>query len=234
MISVCIATYNGDRFIQRQLETILTQIASKDEVVVSDDSSTDTTLGIISGFKDERIRVLSGQTFRSPTYNFENALKHARGEIIVLADQDDEWMPNRISSALEALERKSLVVCDAEVIDSDGSVILASLRQLYRPSTGLIANLFRNRYTGCCMAFRREVLDVALPFPAKLPWHDWWIGLVCEAFFSSSFIDQKLIRYRRHDSNISDTGRSSTSAWTTRIAQRWNIGVALAARGLVH
>jgi glycosyltransferase involved in cell wall biosynthesis len=233
MISVCMATYNGERFIRRQLETILAQLASEDEVVVSDDSSTDGTLAIINDFADERIRLLSGQTFHSPTYNFENALKHSRGEIIMLADQDDEWLPDRISTVIEALEQRSLVVCDAEVIDSNGDVTEASLRRFYGPRTGLISNLVRNRYVGCCMAFRREVLDVALPFPAKLPWHDWWIGLICEAFFSTSLINQTLIRYRRHDSNISNTGGRSTLAWTTRIAHRWNIGIALAVRGLV-
>jgi glycosyltransferase involved in cell wall biosynthesis len=95
-ISVCMATHNGARFIRRQLETILTQLAPGDEVVISDDSSTDGTLEIIDSFDDPRIRLFTGNTFFGPIFNFENALRKAMGEIIVLADQDDIWLDGKV------------------------------------------------------------------------------------------------------------------------------------------
>ncbi len=86
-ISVCMATHNGGRYLRQQLESILRQLGPDDEVVISDDSSTDNTLAIINCFADPRICTLTNNTFSSPIFNFENALKHATGEIIVLSDQ---------------------------------------------------------------------------------------------------------------------------------------------------
>jgi hypothetical protein len=159
-------------------------------------------------------------------------LKNATGDILVLSDQDDEWVRGRIESAVDALQRVSLVVCDAEVIDSEGNVVRRSLQEISNARPGLLLNLIKNRYAGCCMAFRREVLQIALPFPRNLPWHDWWIGLVAEYFFSSSFLRQRLVRYRRHTSNASTTGGPSTLTWGQRIAHRWRMVRALAERAM--
>jgi len=86
-ISVCMATRNGGRYLRQQLASILTQPGPTDEVIISDDSSTDDTLAIINSMADPRIRLFTNNTFYSPIFNFENALKQATGEIIVLADQ---------------------------------------------------------------------------------------------------------------------------------------------------
>ena len=102
MISVCMATHNGARYLQAQLESILSQLGSGDELIISDDSSTDATLEIIRSFDDTRIRLLTGNRFFSPIYNFENALNWVRGHIIVLSDQDDVWLDNK----LETVQRK--------------------------------------------------------------------------------------------------------------------------------
>jgi glycosyltransferase involved in cell wall biosynthesis len=234
-LSVCMATYNGERFISQQLQTILSQLLPDDEIIISDDSSTDKTLEIIKDINDSRIRLFRGQTFRSPTYNFEHALKQANGEIIFLSDQDDEWIDGWVETALSALRDVSLVVCDADVIDAEGRVRPPSEAKIYRGGTrrsGVLQNLYRNGYIGCCCAFRREVLGVALPFPAKLPWHDWWIGMVADVFFSTRFLSEKKIRYRRHGLNVSPTGELSTSTIIEKARMRWNLGIALMWRRL--
>jgi len=236
-ISVCMASYNGEKFISRQLQTILCQLMPDDEVIISDDSSTDRTLELIKAFDDHRIRLFSGQTFRSPIYNFEHALKQATGQIIFLSDQDDEWVDGWVEAALAVLRDVSLVVCDADVIDIEGRVRPPLEVTLYRGGTrkrGIIQNLYRNGYIGCCCAFRREVLEVALPFPVKLPWHDWWIGLVADAFFSAKFIQDRKIRYRRHGGNFSPTGEGSTSTLTEKLKMRWILGFALTKRWLAR
>ena len=234
-ISVCMATYNGEQFICRQLQTILMQLQPDDEVIISDDSSTDRTLELIKAFRDSRIRLFSEQIFRSPIYNFEHALKRATGEIIFLSDQDDEWVDGWVETALAALRDVSLVVCDADMIDAEGIVRPPSEAQIYRGGgrkSGVMQNLYRNGYIGCCCAFRREVLDAALPFPANLPWHDWWIGLVADRFFSTRFIERRMIRYRRHGKNASPTGGKSDFTLWRRIIMRFRIGIALAVRKL--
>jgi glycosyltransferase involved in cell wall biosynthesis len=236
-ISVCMASYNGERFISRQLQTILSQLLPSDEIIISDDSSTDKTIEIVQTIEDRRIRLFSRQTFHSPIYNFEHALKQATGEVIFLSDQDDEWVDGWVETALVALQDVSLVVCDADMIDTYGKPRPPLAATIYRGGDrkpGVIQNLFRNGYMGCCCAFRREVLEVALPFPANLPWHDWWIGLVADSFFSTRFIPDRKIRYRRHDGNVSQTGEKSTSTIMKKVRMRWNLCSALITRRLAR
>jgi len=234
-VSVCMATYNGERFIASQLQTILKQLLPNDEVIISDDSSTDSTLDIIQQFNDERIQLFSGQTFHSPIYNFEHALKQATGDIIFLSDQDDEWVDGWVDLALSELCSVSLVVCDADVIDSNGRIRSPSEAVIYRGGkrgSGLIKNIYRNGYIGCCCAFRKEVLGVALPFPRNLPWHDWWIGLVAELFFSTRFVEDRKIHYRRHGGNASPTGEISTAPLKEKLLMRWNLCLPILKRWL--
>lgn len=95
-ITVCLASYNGQNFIKEQIESILSQLSAIDELIVSDDISSDSTLDIVNSFKDDRIKILSGIKFASPIRNFENALKYATGDVIFLSDQDDVWLPNKV------------------------------------------------------------------------------------------------------------------------------------------
>ena len=232
-ISVCMATYNGERFVEQQLKSILHQLGPNDEVLISDDGSTDATLQVIASLGDRRISVVELSILRSPVYNFERTLRHATGEFIFLADQDDEWVDGWVEAALTELGHVGLVVSDYRLIDAEGHDLTTPLRRPQR-TPGWFRNLCRNRYMGCCCAFRREVLQVALPFPINLPWHDWWIGLVADAFFTTRFIDRKFIRYRRHESNASPTSQKSTSTLAKKIGMRWRIGTALAIRTLAR
>ena len=215
MISVCIATYNGAQYIRQQLLSILPQIGRGDEVVVSDDGSDDGTGDIVRSIADPRIRVTEGPHRHSPTLNFENALRHAKGDIIFLSDQDDVWTDDKVSVCTEALKTAGCVVSDAWVTDSRLNITLPSLYKMMRVRRGALSNLlWRNGYTGCCMAFRREVLADALPFPDNIPMHDIWIGNVAAFCHSVRFIDDKLMLFRRHGSVASCNGKGSKySAW---------------------
>lgn len=234
-VSVCIATFNGANFIARQLSSILPQLGPNDEIVISDDSSTDKTISEIEAFADPRIRILKDKTFRSPTYNFENALSQARGEFIFLSDQDDEWLEGWVETGLHELESVDLVVCDAYMIDAHGEAWPGS-NTIFQGERkpGVWRNFYRNGYIGCCCAFRRRVLDVALPFPKRLPWHDWWIGLIADCCFTTRFVSDKMIRYRRHGGNASPTGEKSPYNLTKKIGMRWNLGISLAVRYLLN
>lgn len=229
-LSVCMATYNGERFVGKQLATILHQLGPADEVVVSDDRSTDATLDVIKAFGDARIVLLENDGLRGPTYNFENALRRASGDIVFLADQDDVWMPHKVDKVRGVLRAADLVVSDCEIIDEDGSVLADSFFQLRGSGPGLVRNFLRNSYLGCCMAFRRRVLAVALPFPLGLPMHDMWLGMTAELFGTPAFCPDVLVQYRRHSGNASTTSTRSPFPLPQQIAFRANLAVGLARR----
>lgn len=220
MISVCIATYNGAQYISEQLESILVQLTDDDEIVISDDSSMDSTLEIVASFHDSRIKIFPNNKFHSPVFNFENALKKASGDYIYLCDQDDVWEPDKVNLMLSYLENYDLVVSDCYVTDENLRVITDSFYKLLSPKNGFWNNLLKNHYMGCCMAFRRSVLQKALPFPPKIALHDVWIGLCAEAFFKTKFIPDKLLKYRRHGGNVSFTTEKSSFSIRYRIAYR--------------
>lgn len=203
MVSVCIATYNGENYIYQQLESILKQIGDGDEIIISDDSSTDRTLEIIASFNDERIKIFGNQKFKNPIFNFENALNHAKGDIIFLSDQDDIWHEDKVEKMVNSLQEADMVVCDCVFVDNDGKVLIDSYFDLVNSSAGVIKNLRKNTYFGCCMAFKKEILKKALPFPKNIPMHDIWLGFVSDMFFKSVFLNEKLIYYRKHNNNAS-------------------------------
>jgi glycosyltransferase involved in cell wall biosynthesis len=210
-ISVCMATRNGEKFIRRQLETILVQLGQDDEVVISDDSSSDKTIDIIKGFSDRRIHLSENNTFFSPIFNIENALKKASGEIIVLADQDDIWLRNKGAVIRRELDRTSegikLIVLDGHIVDEHETVVHESIFKYKKSRKGLLKNIYDNTYMGCCMAFTRDLLKIALPFPRNIPMHDMWLGLLAEVFGKVEFVNEKTIMYRRHGSSATDLRR---------------------------
>ncbi len=231
MISVCIATYNGAKFLHEQLDSILCQLGVNDEIIISDDSSTDNTLEIIRSYKDRRIRVLPHNKFFSPIFNFENALKHAKGDYIFLSDQDDIWMDNKVEKMMEALQHFVLVVSDCYVVDKDCHIIRNSFFK-EKPTTGILKNLIKNNYLGCCMAFRKELLAKVLPFPKRIAMHDIWLGLCAALFYDTVFIPDKLIMYRRHGGNASPTAEKSKYGLKYKISYRIDMIICLIKRYL--
>ncbi|WP_296689683.1 glycosyltransferase family 2 protein [Treponema sp. UBA6852] len=221
MISVCMPTYNGEKFIRIQLESILSQLGNGDEVVISDDSSTDKTVEIIKSFNDSRIHLLENNSFHSPVYNLENALKNAKGDFIFLSDQDDEWTVDKVSVCLEKLKDCDLLIHDADIVDGNGIQTAKSFFKLNHTKKGKFYNLLKNGYLGCCMCFSKNLLSQFLPFPKKLPMHDIYIGNFA-AFngYRIKFIEDKLIHYRRHGNNASITSEHSHRKLLSRISDR--------------
>lgn len=224
MISVCIATYNGEKYIREQLTSILPQLGRDDEIVISDDGSTDNTLHAIMAFRDERIKITEGPRLNSPIWNFENALKQTKGEYIFLADQDDVWKPNKVEVCMRWMQTYDCVISDAEVTDSELSMTASSLYQMLHVRTGKLYNAcWKNGYTGCCMAFRRSILKLALPFPTDIPMHDIWIGNVAAFHYRVKFVNDKLIYFRRHNDTNSCNGKGSQYSRWQQLLFRWKI-----------
>lgn len=221
MISVCMPTYNGEKFIRSQLESILFQLEHDDEIVISDDSSTDKTVEIIKSFNDSRIHLLENNSFHSPIYNLENALKQAKGDYIFLSDQDDEWITGKVQICMEELKKNDLVIHNANVVDANGDEITDSFFKINHTRSGKIYNLLKNGYLGCCMCFSKKLLNSLLPFPKNLPMHDIYIGNYA-AFngYKVKFIKNKLIHYRRHGCNASITSEKSHRKILLRLSER--------------
>lgn len=231
MISVCIATHNGEKYIRNQLDSILCQLSSNDEVIISDDGSGDNTIGIIQSYHDPRIKLINHKKSLSkknqhPSYlatkNFENALSLAKGDIILLSDQDDVWEKTKVKEIFTVFETQNtnLVLHDAVLTDEQNNIIADSYFKILNSSPGLKKNMIRNSYLGCCMAFDKTVLKKTLPFPKHLIAHDMWIGLIAEQTGNVAFIDQKLISYRRHESTATTSGNKSTNSILFRINYR--------------
>jgi len=199
-VSVCIATYNGAFFIKEQLDSILTQLQPEDELIISDDSSDDLTIEIIDAYTDPRISLFKNNKFRDPIKNFQNALKHAKGDFIFLSDQDDVWLPNKYSEMLAFLNTYDLVISNSIIVDQELKEINSSFFRYFGSGKGIIKNIIKSSYYGSCMAFKKKILDKALPFPdTKEIGHDLWIGLVAEMVGSVYFYEKPLLLYRRHN-----------------------------------
>lgn len=215
MITVCIATYNGEKYIKEQLFSILEQLGEEDELIISDDNSSDNTIAVIKGISDSRIKLFFNEE-KGYTSNFENTLRQASGDIIFISDQDDIWADNKVEICLEELKTYSLVVSDATIINENNEIISDSyfkLRNIKRTSLG---NIIKFSYLGCCLAFRSDMLKKALPFPPNRAFctHDNWLFLVGSCFFKYKIQNEKLIFYRRHGGNVSTGGLVSiTSKW---------------------
>jgi len=212
--SVCIATYNGEKYILEQLSSILSQLDEKDEIIISDDGSKDNTLTIIQSFRDARIKLFHNTPKHGVVPNFENALRHAKGNYIFFSDQDDIWAPNKVKRCIEALQENDLVIHNSLIMDGKGNISDIDFFSIRKSGKGYWKNLYKNSFVGSCMAFRKELLPYILPFPKHILWHDMWIGLMAEKKRKTVFIPDTLLYYRRHGNNASATAeKSSFSFW---------------------
>jgi glycosyltransferase involved in cell wall biosynthesis len=206
------ATYNGEKYVKAQIESILPQLSDDDEIIVSDDQSTDGTLTVVKEINDSRIKIYScarnkqGLTKHACVVsNFENALNNARGEFIFLSDQDDIWLPEKYGKTMRLLRQYDLVVSDATVGDKDLNFLEKSFFYHFHSRKGILNNIYRCMYFGSCMAFNRKILNYSLPFPDyNETGHDLWIGLVAEMTGKVIFFQEPLIIYRRHENSITN------------------------------
>lgn len=223
MISICIATYNGEKYIKDQLSSILHQLNKEDEIIISDDGSTDNTLTIIQSFNDSRIKVFYNSKKHGVVPNFENSLKHVNGDYIFLSDQDDIWHPNKVKRCLEILKNNSLVIHNSLIMDAKGKISDIDFFSLRKSKKGYWKNLYKNSFVGSCMAFRKELLPHILPFPNHILWHDMWIGLMAEKKGNTVFIPDILLYYRRHGNNASATAEKSSFSFLFQLKYRLQI-----------
>jgi glycosyltransferase involved in cell wall biosynthesis len=206
-ISVCMTTYNGEKYIQKQIRSILDQIGENDEIIVCDDRSSDSTIEIISSFQDRRIKVFVNDVTLGFSKNFSKCISLAEGALIFLADHDDIWLPEKVEKYLKIFEEKSDVISimsNMEIIDENDLVTnsrFLNLRSGYSNRVlRVVRNFVKSTYYGCSIAFRKELKNKILP----LPFHfDTWIGLVSDIYGKCYHLDEVTMQYRRHSNNFS-------------------------------
>ena len=234
-VSVVMCTYNGEKYLREQLQSILDQTRPPDEIIISDDGSTDSSLQIVAEFASSNgvaqtpvWRVETRTTPLGVSENFASALKKVRGEFIALADQDDVWQPDRLENALAHFHDGVLLVhSDATLIDASGrptGSLMSALRLTSSERRNLLSGraldavLRRNVVTGATTMIRSSLLEQALPIPEG--WvHDEWLALVAAAQGGVVFQEDPLIRYRQHGNNVIGASKTDYDEATRRLRE---------------
>ena len=211
MISVALAAYKGEKYIYEQIKSILPQLGKGDEIIVSDDKPGGATEKIVRRMmeKDKRIRYVEGKG-KGVVSNFVNALWHCKGDKIFLCDQDDVWLPDKVKLVMREFEKGAdLVVHNAYVTDKNLRITDYSFFEIRGSRKGVVRNIIKNSYMGCCMAFDKKMIEKIMPMPRAIPMHDQWIGLICNIYGKVVFLDQPLIYHRVHGKNATGLKKNS-------------------------
>ena len=229
-------SFNGGQFIKEQIDSILGQLSSNDELIISDDHSTDNTCAIIKQYNDSRIKLVLNKLAKGVTHNFENALLHSKGDIIFLADQDDVWLPSKIRELSQFLLQGNYDVVTGNCALTDSKLNVIQERYYVDRSPldkSVWGNFVKDLWLGSCMAFKREVLLATLPFPKKVAAHDLWIALYSQMHFKCGYYPKVLQLYRRHDNTVSFAGTKSTNKLSYKISYRLYLAYWLLVRSLM-
>ncbi len=217
MVTVLLATYNGGKFLEEQLNSLLNQSFQDFRIVIRDDGSTDNTLEIIERYKGispEKIEICqSFEKTRSAAGNFFKLIELYSDDYIMFCDQDDCWLPDKIEKTLNAMKKAEaefgtdtpiLVHTDLKVVDEELNLINNSfikLQKLSPENTKLNNLLMQNSITGCTAMFNKALLEKLFILPNAVAMHDWWLGLIAACFGKIIFIKEPTILYRQHSNN---------------------------------
>jgi len=206
-VSVCMAAYNGSEFIEEQVHSILTELGSNDELLIVDDSSTDGTVGLVNAIGDPRINLQRNERNLGYVRTFEKAISLSGGRFIFLSDQDDICVRGRLEKMLKALDDHLMVVSNCQHFGGQ-SGRFHDIRLRSGDSTKHLRNLLGiiigyRLHWGCAMAFKCELKELALPFPAHMSEsHDQWLAMCGNVSKSIAYIEDDTILHRLHDENL--------------------------------
>ena len=224
LISVALSTYNGARYLREQIDSVLAQAGVAIEIVVVDDCSVDQTTAILAEYasRDMRLRWQRNERNLGPTASFERAMALCAGEYIAPCDQDDVWRPDKLARLYEAIGDCDLVYCDSEYIDAEGNPLG---RRVSDGSTMLAGKspltfLFGNSVSGHACLLRRDLFDRSRPFPERA-YHDWWLALCAAGRNGVRYLNEPLVRFRRHGEAFSPMGKSGRTPRDAVSSRAW-------------
>lgn len=208
-IDILMATYNGEKYLVEQLDSIINQTYHNWNLLIRDDNSTDKTLEIIQNYhkKDKRIKILKDNKGNiGIVRNFEELLKSSESEFIMFSDQDDIWVENKLDMYLKMIEKIKnkgfMIHSDAILFDKNKSNILKDTFISKKAINRGLENVFFNYFVqGATILISKEIKNFILPFPKEVYLHDRYIHLISELFFERIFVNKALIYYRQHGDN---------------------------------
>lgn len=218
-LSVALCTYNGEKYISEQLQSIATQTVLPDELIICDDHSTDATVGYINRFAEAApfpVRIYCNDVSLGVIHNFEKAISLCMGDYIALSDQDDVWLPDKIEKSMALMKSEEakhaegntpiLVHTDLKVVNENLDIMSSSLMHLQKfhnenSQQALRTLLVQNYVTGCTVVINRKLKEIATPFPINIIMHDWWLALFAASEGEIAFLDESTILYRQHGAN---------------------------------
>lgn len=205
-VAIVMATYNGERFLREQMDSILQQTYSNIEVIVVDDCSKDGTVALLDDYakKFNNIKLFKNEANIGYIKNFEKAVALADAEYIALSDQDDIWHPEKIAVLMDNIHDAAMVYCDSELIDDQGNSMNKKMTDLKNLDTytDCLSFLIGNGVFGHAQLMRKSLAVKAMPFPEDCP-HDWIIPFLAAFDGTVKFVNAPLVKYRQHANNIS-------------------------------
>ena len=221
-IDILLATYNGEKYLKEQIESILNQTYSNIRLIISDDCSTEKTKEIIKAYEEKDNRIISYFHEKNLGYvkNFEFLLSKVENEIYMLSDQDDVWLPTKVEHTYEKLKETDadLVFTDLEVVNEKLETIYPSFNDFMLLSRKIKKYLhsYRLQYlyncvTGCTLMSKKKFIKMILPIPtqSKYAIHDTWIACTVANNGKMEYLDEKTIKYRQHGNNQVGTDKIS-------------------------
>lgn len=209
-VSVCMASYNGAKYIEKQIKSILDQLRLGDELIIVDDCSTDNTVSIIKKFNSNYIKLFKNEKNIGYVKNFEKALGLAKNKYICLADQDDVWIDGRLQKLEEKIKNENvfLVVSNFRPSFEDAKNDKKFLKLKVENSSEYLGNIIRifqgrSAYYGCTMILSKELLKFILPFPKYIEAHDLWIAMNANLLKSIDHLYDDTLIYNVHQNNTS-------------------------------
>jgi len=209
LVSVALATYNGEKYLKEQLDSIYAQTYKNIEVVVTDDGSADGTVEILEQYAQSHgLRYYVNEKNLGFVKNFEKAISLCSGEYIALSDQDDVWESNKLELLLENIGTNLLIHSDCMIIDERSRLLASSWKNKMGYDIGIEKLFFSNIVTGCTVLFDSKLKDMAYPFPPGLSYHDWWLALCAAKANGIAYAPLCLTRYRQHEAQDTGTGKT--------------------------
>lgn len=205
LVSVVMTTFNGEKFLRQQVDSLLQQDYPNIEFIFSDDCSTDSTPNILREYAADHSSIRLNFNVKNLGYvkNFETAIKLSRGEYIALCDQDDIWKPDRISRMMDQRDAADIVYCDSELINEAGQSLNRNISDIKNLGdyTSSLPFTIGNCASGHAMLMKKQFALRAMPFPDFLV-HDWWLAFCASCEKGLKFIPLPLVQYRQHSANI--------------------------------
>ncbi|MDY0005784.1 MAG: glycosyltransferase family 2 protein [Spongiibacteraceae bacterium] len=239
LVSIALCTYNGERYLAEQLESLLHQTHTNLDIRVFDDGSSDGTLAVLQTYaaRDPRIAIHTNVENLGYIRNFELALQACPGEFIAMCDQDDIWHPEKIETLLAEIGDKLLIYSEVELMDQHGTPTSGRFPQVTRlEGHCALSLLLDNCVTGHACLLRRDLLAQALPFPEGIIAHDQWLAIVAAAQGGLKASGHVLSRYRQHAQNAllnkrKREGQSRAARKTARDARLARLALAMKESG---